>query len=139
MAVRDPPRRAAVLPPHLGRFAAFLEETGLVDHQHRRRIAELLHHVGPQVVAHRIRVPPRPGQQALHPGRCRLPRPLGQLPAVLALDRLEQPFNIGPHPTTRLRPPESRGQPPVQRLELRRPIRHRRFVHQRRHHHPLTS
>src|SRR5260370_35032133 len=48
--------------------------------------------------AHRIRVPLRAGQQALHAvGPC-LARVLGELPAVLALDRAEQSVARAAHP-----------------------------------------
>ena len=45
---------------------------GLVDHQHRVRIAWMRDHIRSQIVAHRIRVPLSRIQQTLHPvGRVR--------------------------------------------------------------------
>ena len=51
----------------------------------------MLDHVAAQVVAHQIGVPAHPGGEVLlHPVRRAVARDLGQLPAVLALDRGEQ-------------------------------------------------
>jgi len=70
-----------------------------------------------------------PRKQALHPGGRRLPGLLGHLPAVLALDRAEQPRDVGAHPPTRLRPPEPRRHPRVQRIEIVRPAPDLMLVH----------
>lgn len=51
-----------------------------------------------QVVADRIRIPLRSGQQALHAVGVRLARMLGQLPPILTLDRAEQTIPLPPHP-----------------------------------------
>ena len=53
MAVDGVARGAGVLPPDAAGFAAFLEETRLVDDQDAARfVPEALHDVAPQIVAH---------------------------------------------------------------------------------------
>jgi hypothetical protein len=47
----------------------------------------MLHHIGVQVIAHRIGVPVHPAQEVLHPIRRRIANGFRQLPAVLALHR----------------------------------------------------
>src|SRR3954449_7397985 len=54
LAVLDAARRAAVLPLHARRLLALLHEPGLVQHQHGLGVAEVLHHVGPEVVPYRL-------------------------------------------------------------------------------------
>jgi hypothetical protein len=84
LAVLDPPGRACVLPLHPGRLAAFLDEAGLVQHEHRARVAQVLHDVGLQVVTDRVGVPVCPAEEVLYAIRCCITGRLGQLPAVLA-------------------------------------------------------
>ena len=129
LAVLDPPRRAAVLPLHAGRLAPFLTKP-VSSSTSTPRIAQMLDHIGPQIVAHRVRVPAHPAQELLHPVRRPIPGRLRQLPALLALHRRQQPLQIGRRPPPRLDPPEPRPQPRQQRRELRRP---RRAVIHRRH------
>jgi hypothetical protein len=45
LAVLDPPGRARVLALHPGGLAALLEEPGLIHHQHRLRVAQVLGHI----------------------------------------------------------------------------------------------
>jgi hypothetical protein len=47
---------------------------------------------------------------------------LGQLPAVLALYRTQQAFQIGPHPPARLNPAKTRRDPLDQPIQPTRPI-----------------
>jgi hypothetical protein len=84
----------------------FLHNAGLVQHQHRLRVPQVLDHVLPEVVADPVGVPPRAIQQPLHPIRGQLPGLLGQPPAVLALDLAQQPLQVGQCPPPRLHPPE---------------------------------
>jgi hypothetical protein len=111
--------RVLALHPHRGR--ALLQEARLVGHQHRTRVAQVLDHIGAQVVTDQIRVPVGGGQQPLHPIGGALPGMLGQLPTVLATHVAEQPPQIGQHPPAWLGP----GEPPrdlgVQRPKPRRP------------------
>jgi hypothetical protein len=62
----DPGRTAPCRP-------ALLEVPGLIDHQHRARVAEVLDHQGAHVVADPVVVPDRPGQQVLHAVRVAWP------------------------------------------------------------------
>jgi hypothetical protein len=68
--------------PHRG--GALLQIAGLVDDQHRLRVAEVLHEVGAHVVADRVLVPDGPGEQVLHPVAAGVAGVLGDRPAVLA-------------------------------------------------------
>lgn len=63
---------------------ALLHVPGLVDHQHRLVVVQVLHHVAAHVVTHPVGVPLGPPQQVLHSVRGRLPGPLGDRPAVLS-------------------------------------------------------
>jgi len=91
LAVLPAARGPAVLALYPDRLRAFLKETSLVHDQHAVRIAQILNHVGLQVVTHTIRVPLRRIEQPLHPLRTRLTQLFGKLPAILALDAREQP------------------------------------------------
>jgi hypothetical protein len=46
-------------------LGALLQVAGLINHQHRAGITQMLHHVAAQVIADRIGVPHRTGQQVL--------------------------------------------------------------------------
>ena len=92
LAVLDPSRRAGILPLHADRLAALLDEAGLVQDQHAAGITQMLDHIGPQIVAHRVGIPAHPAQELLHPVRRPIPGRLRQLPAVLALDRRQEPL-----------------------------------------------
>jgi hypothetical protein len=89
LAVLDPPGGASVLASHPDRLGALLAEPGLIDHQHRSRIAEVLDHIAAQLVADRISIPAGLIQQPLHPVGHELTSMLSQLPAVLAVDLAE--------------------------------------------------
>ena len=86
--------RAAVLALHANRFRVLFEKTAFVQHQNRIRIPKMRDRVGPQVLAHRVRIPVHPAEQRLHASRDRVAYSLGQLPAVLALDRAKQATQI---------------------------------------------
>ena len=88
--------------------------------KHAGRIAQVLGHVRPQVIAHRVDVPVRRVQQPLHPLRPRLAQVFGQLPAVLALDPIQQPRQIPLRPLPRFGPAEAPRDPAVQRIQSRR-------------------
>jgi hypothetical protein len=66
-----------------------LHHPGLIHHQDRLRVAQVLDHVRPQVVADRLGIPVGAPQQMLQGVGRPIPDRLGQLPAVLALDRAE--------------------------------------------------
>jgi len=130
MAVRRGTRRAGVLGRDAARFRPFLEEAGLVDDEHAaRRVAEVLDDVGPQIVAHRVRVPDGGVEQALHALGPRLPERLGEVPAVLALHSPEQASEVTLRPLARLGTGEAVGDPPMQRRQRVRPALDRRQSH----------
>src|SRR3954470_11727424 len=72
----------------------------------------MLHHVGPQVVADRVGVPPHPAEEVLHPVRRAVARRLRQLPAVLAPQGRQQPAQVRQQTPARLAPPKPRPEPP---------------------------
>jgi DNA invertase Pin-like site-specific DNA recombinase len=80
---------AGVLALDPGGLGAFLDEAGLVHHQHPSRITQVLDHIGAPIVADRIGVPAGMVEQPLHPVGCGIAGLLGQLPAILAFDRAE--------------------------------------------------
>jgi hypothetical protein len=121
LAVLDPARGAGILPLHADRMRALLHEAGLIQHQHRPRIAQVLDDVGPQVVADPIGVPTHPTEEILHPVGRGIPGGFGQLPTVLALDRRQQPTQVGQRTAPRLDPAEARRDPSAQPLQLRSP------------------
>jgi hypothetical protein len=63
LSVLDAPRGAGVLPLHPDRAAALLHIAGLIDDQHRAGIGERVDDIPAQVIADRVGVPARPGQQ----------------------------------------------------------------------------
>jgi hypothetical protein len=69
---------------HAGTGTALLDVAGLIDHQHRARVTQVLHDIRAHAVADRIGVPPGTSEQVLHPIRRGVPRMLGDRPAVLA-------------------------------------------------------
>ena len=75
---------AGVLALHPCCSGALLQIAGLVNHQHRGGVAEVLDEVGAHVIADRVLIPHRPREQVLHPIRAGIPGVLGDRPAVLA-------------------------------------------------------
>jgi hypothetical protein len=112
---------------------ALFEETGLVDDQHGVRRAEPLDHVVAAQVARGLLVPEHVAEHPLGTPGTRLPEVLGELPAVLALDRAKQPFKIAPRLRARLGAHQQPAEPDQQRLQLLPPAAHLR---QRRHARP---
>ena len=107
LGVLDPPGRAGVLPLDAGRGGAFLQVTGIVDHQHRVGVAYLIGDVAAQVIADPVGVPPGPRQQVLHPVRRGVPGLLRDRPAVLARQLGQQAQHERPRPAPRLHPAET--------------------------------
>ena len=66
----------------------------------------MLDHVGFQVIANQVRVPPVVVQQALHPIGSGIARLLRQLPAVLPLHEAQQSSQVVQNPPARLGTPE---------------------------------
>jgi hypothetical protein len=121
LAVLDPARRARILPLHADRVRALLQKAGLIQHQHSIRIAKMLDDIGPQVVANLLGVPAHAAEEVLHSVGRGVASGLGQLPAVLALDRGQQSAQLGQGAAARLDPGEARRERRAQLLQLRRP------------------
>jgi hypothetical protein len=83
LGVLDAASGAGVLALDADRGGALLEVAGLVDDQHRLRVAQVLDHIVADVIADRIVVPHRPRHQVLHAVGAGLPGVLGERPAVL--------------------------------------------------------
>jgi hypothetical protein len=94
--MRDATGCAAVLALHTSALRAFLATAGRINDQHPVGLAQMRHDGSLEVVAHLISTPRRPLQQVLHRVGHLLARLLGQLPAVLPLDRAQQPAHV-PH------------------------------------------
>jgi hypothetical protein len=90
--------RAGVLALHPGRAVTLLDEAGLIHHQHRVRVAQVLDDIVAQVVADPVGVPPGAVEQPLHAVGDQLAGLLGQPPAVLALDLAEQALQVAQGP-----------------------------------------
>jgi hypothetical protein len=104
LTVVDLPAGAGVLARHPRRTDTLLDESGVINDPHPRRVAELIHNVSTQVITHPVDIPVRRAQQPLHPVRRHRPRVLSQRPAVLTLQTSQQPTQIGTHPSPRLDP-----------------------------------
>jgi hypothetical protein len=114
LGVLDPAGRAAVLPRHPDRVPALLQEPGLVDDQHAVRGPEVLDDVVAAQVAGRVLVPQHVAEHPLRPPGPGVADLLGQLPAVLALGRAQQAFQVQASLASRLGPDEQRAQPGLQ-------------------------
>src|SRR5204862_837712 len=100
---------------------ALLDVSRLIGHQYRARIAKVLDHAGPKVVAHAVSVPFRTGQEVLHPVRGRIAGMLRDGPAILARQLRQQPKNECPRPAPRLYPAETPPDPHHQLIKYPRP------------------
>jgi hypothetical protein len=102
LAILDTPGGPRVLALHSGGFGAFLQESSLIGHHHPTSVTELLQHIPPEVIAHRIGVPGVEVQQALHAIGGQVPGRLSDRPGVLPLRPREQAQHIHPGPATGL-------------------------------------
>jgi hypothetical protein len=75
-------RRAKVLPLHRNRLRVFFQNAGLIKHQDRLRLVQVLTDMGPQAITYHIDVPLIRGQQPLHLVRRRISGLFCQLPAI---------------------------------------------------------
>src|SRR5215207_5800783 len=82
----------------------------------------MLDHIGPQIIAERIRVPVNAREERLHAVWRVVAGRLGEVPAVLPLQGGQQALKIRQGASARLRTPEPRGNPPGNRLQLRSPV-----------------
>src|SRR5487761_996202 len=92
LAVRNLACRTSVLPRHPARRFALLEKAGLVDHQHRIVIGQMLDNIVAYDIAQSISVPIPATQDRLLPPRAGIAGRLRAHPTCLALLVTEQTF-----------------------------------------------
>ena len=92
MAVRDLACGTSVLPRHSARRLALLEKAGLVDHEDRIVIRQMLDDIIANDIAQVISIPIPATQDRLLPPRARIASCLRAHPAGLALFVAEQTF-----------------------------------------------
>jgi hypothetical protein len=117
LGVLDPPGGAGVLALDPNGGGALLEIAGLVHHQHRLGVAKVLDEVGAYVIADRILVPHRPGEQVLHPVGVGVPGVLSDRPAVLAWQARKQTTHERPGPLPQIYPSEPARDPAQQLVQ----------------------
>jgi hypothetical protein len=121
LGVLDAPGSAGVLALYPNGSGALLEVAGLVDDQHRLRVAEVLDHIVTDVVADRVFIPHRSGEQVLHAVRVGVAGVLGDRPAVLAGQIGQQPDHERPGAPAWLDPSEPARDPAQQRVKAGSP------------------
>jgi hypothetical protein len=121
LGVLDAPGGAGVLPLRPDRATALLHVPGLIDHQHRVRIGEMVDNVGPQVRTDTVGIPDRSGQQMLHAVGRGVPGVLRQRPAVLPWQVTQQRQQKSTDPAPALDPAEPAADPIQQLIDARRP------------------
>ena len=92
LAVRDLARGARVLPPHTARGLALLEKAGLVDHEDRVIIRQMLDDIIADNIAQSVSIPVTATQNRLLPPGTRIPGCLCAHPTGLALLIAKQTF-----------------------------------------------
>ena len=92
LAVRDLARGTRVLPPHSARGLALLEKAGLVDHQDRIVIRQMLDDIIADDIAQSIGITIPPTQDRLLPPRARIASRFRAHPTSFALLIPEQTF-----------------------------------------------
>ena len=102
-------------------MASLFQVSGVIQHQHRIGIAELIDHIAAHVVTHQVGVPHRLTQQPLHPMRRDVSGLLRQLPTRTRVHIRQQAKQKRPRPTTRLHPPEPASDTRKADLELLQP------------------
>jgi hypothetical protein len=107
LGVLYPARGSGVLALHAGGGGPLLDIPGLIDHEHRAGVAQMLDDVAAYVIAHPVGIPARPRQKVLHAARRRVPGMLGDGPAVLPGQAGQQPRHERPRPAPRLHPAET--------------------------------
>ena len=123
LGVLDLARGAGVLPLHPGRGGPLLDIPGLIHHQDRAGVPQVLDDVIPHVITYPVGIPAGPLQQVLHPIRGRLPGLHGQRPAVLARQPGQQPEHERPRPPPRLHPAETRPDAQHELIDQAQPAR----------------
>jgi len=105
------------------RLHSLLRKAGLIGDQDTVRSGQRLGNIRAQTITQLVSVPPRPVQEMLQPARIHRPSSFGQLPTVLALHRRQQPRQIRPRPTPRLRTIEHPRHPREHLIETSPPCR----------------
>jgi len=121
LGIFDAAGGTGVLTLHPHRGGALLQVPGLVDHQHRLGVTQVLDYIGAHVITHAVFVPHRPAKQVLHPIGAGITGVLGQRPAVLAWQVRQQPQHERPSPPAWLHPAEPARDPAQQLLQARLP------------------
>src|SRR6202521_5633718 len=127
LAVRDLACRTSVLPRHSARRLALLEKAGLVDHEHRIVIRQMLDDIIADDIAQTISIPIPATQDRLLPPRTGIASCLRAHPTGLALLISEQAFQKQaciPRNTILI---EQRTYPFLDLTKRRRPQRKRLF------------
>src|SRR5829696_727240 len=81
-------------------------------------IAEMLDHIGAQIIAHGVGIPVHAREKVLHAIGASIAGGFGQMPAVLALERGEQALQIGPGASARLDATEAGSNPGAEIIQL---------------------
>src|SRR6266496_845684 len=121
---KDPLSRhlASAPPHHPNGCGALLEIAGLVHHQHRPRIAQVVDDVVADVIAQLVVVPHRPAKQVLHPVRVGVAGVLGDRPAVHAGQVGQQAAHERPGPPPQLHPAKPTRDPAQQLVKQLLPL-----------------
>ncbi len=93
-----------VLPLHARRADTLLQEAGVIDDQNGVPVPEVLHDVAAYVVQDLVGIPLDPVQQPVDAVRTRVARFLRERPAVLPLQRSDQPPACKRAPTATVLP-----------------------------------
>src|SRR5579859_1658914 len=140
LAVLASSRGATVLPLHPDRLPPLFQKAGLIDDEHPILLSEVLNHIRPEVIAHRIRVPVCGIEQPLHPLRTGLAQVFGELPAVLALNPIQQSCQVALGSISCFRSPEPASNPRMEVIQSCTPALNRRPLYLLvRRHGPLRS
>jgi hypothetical protein len=121
LGVLDAPGGAGVVALHTDTVRSLLEVTGVVEDQHRPGVTQLVDHIAAHIIADGVGVPHRLTQQPLHPMRCAVSGPLGQLPTGVSVQIRQQPEQEQPCLAAGLHPPEPARDPGEPRVELGQP------------------
>ena len=116
--ILDPARRAAILPGHADGVLALLQKSSLVDDENAVRGTEMLEDVVAAELLGGIGIPQHVAEHALCAPGPRVADLLGQLPAIFALCRAQQTFEVQAHLPPRLRPAKQPAEPFLQCSQL---------------------
>src|SRR5712691_2219098 len=127
LAVRDLARRTSVLTRHAARRFALFEKAGLIDHQDRVVVRQMLDDIIADDIAQGIRIPIPATQDRLLPPWARIARGLSAHPTGLALLVSKQTFQEQASILRNTLLPEQRTYPLLDLPKRRRPQRKRLF------------